>query len=965
MQPNNVKNTLEVFDYSGNKQCFLRTNGSILGEACNITITEELSGAKYLNLFLPLYISIQDDTQENHRWQFIKNEALIKHSYDNNKFDWYIVKGVEEIHNGKIFSNIQCEHISFLLNKKGLDKQISITGRADQILTEILKDTGWSMGTVDIFYEDDTFIEKIRIFKTDTKSNSMTHLQDVAKLFEGYLRFNPNKTVDLKVEIGEYRGVQFRYKKNLKSISRRVESNIITRLYVEGGSTDNGNVTIESVNPTSQIHIDNYDYYINSGMMPESHQNIITQYNSDILSASEAVQTTQLSIDSQQDILSNKTALLDSKKVSKMNIEQKVIEIDDKLLTATSEESIALNAEKSTYQALLNTINSEISTLQAEINSCNSNIDSLEVTLTNQIDTKNNIDSDFKADLYDFIHEGYYQFNQIDPQALYNDAVSFLKQISMPRVAYELSILDLSTLTGYELEKFYLGDLIDIVDEPLKLNTLARITKITTSIDKPWDVDIEISNFDTSYNELLKRIAKTTDYIQQKKDYWSRAEKALNPDGSIGQLMLQKTFDENLFQIVSGTNNSVTYDSNGITVKDLQDANKMVRINAGIISITEDGGNTWNVAMTSKGINFKYAIGGKLDINEIALYGSNHFYWNHRGLYAINPNNSNHWIRFNNDGIAGTMDNGASYNFNLSWNGLTITRSDGKVKTTMNSTDGFKIESSVDGINWVNKFWADTNGKLNVEELITNKIKINNGADVLIDADAKKIDFSKFTTIVGKLSASNIKTEELIVGSNIAMGSNATISWSQVTGSKSYNDLTDKPSIPYVPSYIQSTKITGTSVESCTLTGNTINGGTINVTTDINVGNKVNVGSPNSLTSKYVEFFNNGSNIVSVGMGASGLLDITGYNGIQIYDFSNSEAKLYTNGSLWLHGNKSFKLEATIAAGNSEESIIKHNGSGNLSISHNGTGEIVFNKTPYVNGSKVLTEASTIVAKFA
>lgn len=71
---------------------------------------------------------------------------------------------------------------------------------------------------------------------------------------------------------------------------------------------------------------------------------------------------------------------------------------------------------------------------------------------------------------------------------------------------------------------------------------------------------------------------------------------------------------------------------------------------------------------------------------------------------------------------------------------------------------------------------------------------------------------------VNSISASKIKTNELIVGDNITMGPNAYISWSNVTS---------KPTIPVLPSYIQSTYIDSTSVLSPTITGGTITGTTI------------------------------------------------------------------------------------------------------------------------------------------
>ena len=63
------------------------------------------------------------------------------------------------------------------------------------------------------------------------------------------------------------------------------------------------------------------------------------------------------------------------------------------------------------------------------------------------------------------------------------------------------------------------------------------------------------------------------------------------------------------------------------------------------------------------------------------------------------------------------------------------------------------------------------------------------------------------------ISASQIKTDELVVGTNIAMGPNAQISWDNVTS---------KPVIPTLPSYITSTKITATTIESPAISAGTI-----------------------------------------------------------------------------------------------------------------------------------------------
>ena len=76
----------------------------------------------------------------------------------------------------------------------------------------------------------------------------------------------------------------------------------------------------------------------------------------------------------------------------------------------------------------------------------------------------------------------------------------------------------------------------------------------------------------------------------------------------------------------------------------------------------------------------------------------------------------------------------------------------------------------------------------------------------------------------GKIQSAQI--EDLVVGGNVTMGPNATISWSQVT---------NQPYIPVLPSYIQSTYIDSTNVISPNITGGTITGGSITSDTNIDV----------------------------------------------------------------------------------------------------------------------------------
>jgi phage minor structural protein len=61
-------------------------------------------------------------------------------------------------------------------------------------------------------------------------------------------------------------------------------------------------------------------------------------------------------------------------------------------------------------------------------------------------------------------------------------------------------------------------------------------------------------------------------------------------------------------------------------------------------------------------------------------------------------------------------------------NGLVVTRNDGKVKTTLNATEGIKIQS-LNGSTWEDKFYVDTTGKLIVKNIVID----NGNSGVNID----------------------------------------------------------------------------------------------------------------------------------------------------------------------------------------------------------------------------------------
>lgn len=117
-----------------------------------------------------------------------------------------------------------------------------------------------------------------------------------------------------------------------------------------------------------------------------------------------------------------------------------------------------------------------------------------------------------------------------------------------------------------------------------------------------------------------------------------------------------------------------------------------------------------------------------------------------------------------------TLYNGVKLNTTV---GLMAIRSDNKARTTVNATDGIKIEQGNGSGTWSKKFYVDTNGYLVATDMKTSNMSATNiiidggklkaGSSTLIDVGNKTINFDGFTTKSGKIGSGNIDIKGLTV----------------------------------------------------------------------------------------------------------------------------------------------------------------------------------------------------------
>lgn len=675
---------LVSYDFQGVKTSHLRLTDSRLdGEAYNIKLTQGLNKLDELEFQLPVHIINRENGQQERNWRVdqIMPEQKVRLTFQNYD-DYFYVRHIEESHsNGITLCLVRCVHAAEILVKTGLNKVIDMEGTAEEVLTTIISGSGWTVGTCSTFMQGST--EKIRHYKKNN-SNIMEMLCEIAELFEGYLTFDAvNKKVNLLVNIGNNDGVCFRYSKNLRDITRITDTeNITTRLWVWGGSIDvagiSMNVSINEVTDNKNPFLDDWSYYWD--YMTQAQKDAITAYNTNIITINNNIQTAQASVsdtetdkyDAEQE-RDTKNIQLNTKKQVKIELEKQLqIEKDPVVITS-------INNQLATIDNEITTLNNQISTLNTQISNYTNTLTTLNSNLNNYISQLTTQELTLRATVGDFIKEGIYKNDQyVNKTALFNDAKNILAEVCKPKVTYNMSVIDLSQLSGYTLEKFGLGDIVGITDDLLNIGiptpVPARIREITKVLDNPRQNTITISNFKGSFADEYKRISKSAEIVNQRLEYYERAYLGLTSGGLPKGDVLQQAFDNNKFTIVNGTNNKVTWDNNGLTCEDSIDTNKKVRLNSGGIFITTDGGTSWKVGMSAQGMSATNIVSGVLDTRVIQIWNTEEpkFFWNDKGLYAYGTNNDNNltYNVANIYNIASGLNSPLTQSYNASYNTL-------------------------------------------------------------------------------------------------------------------------------------------------------------------------------------------------------------------------------------------------------------------------------------------------------
>lgn len=200
-----------------------------------------------------------------------------------------------------------------------------------------------------------------------------------------------------------------------------------------------------------------------------------------------------------------------------------------------------------------------------------------------------------------------------DPQELKDAATRELARLCKPRHNYQVEHIDLRNVDKYEYisltmpglfpkietgphrhETFTIGNMVDIIDEELGINTRARIIQHRYDLIHDWICDVEIGDPLEDLKDTIANTVESSEFVN----------KALRPNTSIGNLL--KGFVNTFSTKINSASGRLLWDDGVFEAVEVDEngdlTGRRVRLTAGGIGISNDYGKTYVTAMTGDGI---------------------------------------------------------------------------------------------------------------------------------------------------------------------------------------------------------------------------------------------------------------------------------------------------------------------------------------------------------------------------
>lgn len=738
-------------------------------------------------------------------------------------------------------------------------------GVLNYIFNNITK--GWTIGNY-----DSNVLLKYRT--VEFSSNSLLDVfKELQITFNCLLTFDTvARTInieDFPDTVGQNTGLIISDANFIEQISKTINSDEIkTRLFLYGAD----NISVHSANPTGQPYIDDLSFYRTTKYMSDDLLSSLTSYdaataalqsdlNIQLNARQDLTRILENCLNSVTPILENgveisyagsvqmKADLTLKQNAIDLKIEERALK-QERIRTLDNGESLAdalqvAQEELLTIQTALaslidqkNDIVMEITSLEDYVSTIDNQIILIEQAIESihsQVALSNYFTPELLAELDRFIKVETYNdssYTQYNIPEFLAEGRKILSRISSPAIQFDLEVVDFLQLVEAEhfKKKFKLGDAVNLIHEGLGFDQAVRLVayshdvdahKLTLTFSNKYSVDDP-----TLYlRDLMQQSNATASSIDFNKFKWTKAS---NMESFITSYVDSK-LEESRQNILTAVGQKYLFDDSGLwlykEVDGIIDDHQVRAVNNEIV-FTKDN---WNTVSTAIGPNGVYAE---------AVYGTLGAF---AELYADQ-------LSVGVDGSRRVPDNALSdivMKETTLYNGTIINKTDGIVvtaqdeithkvwaKTTLNATEGFKIQTrGVNEIQLTDALTIDINGNI-----VLNKGSISWAEDgvpgvnkpyippgyedsdvqayinsTYIDANGvwtNQVHANNIITTNAKITAAQI--ENLVVGSNVTMGANATINWNNVEGGP--QAVTNITNNTVTTSYVNALNVTAADV---------------------------------------------------------------------------------------------------------------------------------------------------------
>lgn len=718
----------------------------------------------------------------------------------------FVIESVDETSDGATWSkNISCKSkeslfaTKSLVSYKGTFRIYSPTSN-DTILGKLLiMFPEWRINTV-----DSTLLEEYRTYDVSEQNWYDFLLNDVCEDFDCVFKFD---TYNMTISVHSVKNaikktdIYVGFDNLLKSIDIKQSSDqIVTALEVYGGD----GLSIHGVNPLGTGVIYNYSHYKNTSWLSQSTIDSLTRWENKVVSNQSQYGTllsTQKTLS--QQLITLKSELYD--------LESKVKGFNEVIGARISANQSYSDITPQLVVAEQNVTNkkTQIKNKETEIEATKSQIASINESLK----FDKNFTKDELKEISSITKQGVYQNDcfiktsimsdvevQEQSQKLYDLSLTVLNKLSQPRYTFSSEIVNFFMLKEFDVfsEQLELGCefTINIGDgkifSPILLEMDLDFNNPTSS-SFTFCNDLRPSNGEFSFADLFEGMQSSISSVNYGKGMWE--DYLTSGDKDSFNNFKNNALDLATKDIVSNNGQEFTISSYGIRGKKLVDGN----LSKNELWITNNC-----IAMSSDNFNSSRLAIGEITYNGVKTYGivADAIIGDLIAGKSMVIKNQNNTVTIDGNGINATNAN------------LTLSRSDGSSKISINPSDGIKIQSRINNV-LQDVFYVDGGGNLNFRGNLTGATG----------------------TFSGTINGASFVGGSININNNFKVDSAGNCTANSVSirgGSFESGNITGGT--------ITGTTVNGTYINGGSITGASITGGTISVDTDVRVGSLLYIG---------------------------------------------------------------------------------------------------------------------------